>query len=216
MMVKQKQDIEFNIYRIIGPLRTFRFQGRRYNYFYHRYNATWMNERAVEVPIIWEIVRKHQGEKILEVGNVLSHYFSVNHDILDKYEKAPGVINQDVMHFQPACKYDLIVSLSCLEHVGWDESPRDSTKILHAIENLGNLLAPQGKMVVTLPLGYNLEMDKFLRQGKIRFSKQYYLKRISGRSNRWKEVDWEDICDAKYNHPFLGANGVVVGIIEEE
>jgi hypothetical protein len=47
-------------------------------------------------------VNKYVGRNVLEVGNVLSHYFPVHHDVLDKYEKAKGVINEDVVEFSPA------------------------------------------------------------------------------------------------------------------
>jgi SAM-dependent methyltransferase len=161
-------------------LRTFTFQGETYRYFYHKYNTTWRNERAVEIPIVWKIVKKYMDRNILEVGNVLSHYFSVNHDILDKYEKAKGVINQDVVNFSTAKKYDLIVCISTLEHVGWDETPREHMKILHAIENLKKLLAPKGKIVITLPLGYNPELDKLLKNGKIHFTKRFCMRRNFG------------------------------------
>src|SRR5262245_37084813 len=50
------------------------FQSRRYPYFVHGYNSTWCNERAVEIPIVWaEVCARHPG-RVLEVGNVLSHY----------------------------------------------------------------------------------------------------------------------------------------------
>jgi len=94
------------------------------------------NERAVEIPIIWHIVRENKGKRILEAGNVLSHYFRVDHDIVDKYERAEDVINEDVVNFQPSKKYDLIVSISTLGHVGWDENPKEPSKILKAIEHL--------------------------------------------------------------------------------
>ncbi|GAH93498.1 unnamed protein product, partial [marine sediment metagenome] len=142
---------------------TFTFREQIYNYFYHRYNSTWGNERAIEVPVVWDIVKKYKGKHILEVGNVLSHYFPTQHTILDKYEKASGVINLDVVDFQPAEKYDLIVSISTLEHVGWDEKPREPRKILRALENLKRCSALGGQIVVTLPLGYNREIDKLLR-----------------------------------------------------
>jgi len=200
-------------YKILKSSRTFTFQGEVYNYFYHGYNATWRNERAVEVPIIWEIVEKNHGKRVLEVGNVLSHYFSVGHDILDKYEKANGLINKDVVDFQPSKKYDLIASISTLEHVGWDENSGNSKKILQAIENLENLLAPKGRMVITLPLGYNLNLDNLLREGKIIFTKRYCLKRIS-KDNKWIEVDCKDVQNARYNNPFPAANGLVIGVIE--
>lgn len=205
-------------YKLFKPPRIFTLKGKTYNYFYHRYNTTWRNERAVEVPIIWDMVArsKSQGMHILEVGNVLSHYFSIQHDVLDRYDKARCVINQDVVDFQPSKKYDLIVSISTLEHVGWDEEPRDPEKILRALENLKtNCLTAGGKLVVTLPLGYNTEMDRLLREGKIHFMKQCYLKRVSA-DNKWIEVDWDDVKEAKRNSPFPAANGLVIGITEIE
>ena len=63
-------------------------------------------------------------KNIFEVGSVLSHYFPINHDVLDKYEKGHGVINQDVVDFKPHNKYDLIVSISTLEHVGFDDNTK--------------------------------------------------------------------------------------------
>ena len=86
-----------------------------------------------------EMVRKYKGKNILEVGNVLSH-----HDMLDKYEMAKGVTNADVVHSTSEKKYDLIISISTLEHVGWDEKPRDDTKILLAIENMRALISSHG------------------------------------------------------------------------
>jgi hypothetical protein len=135
----------------------FIFQGKVYHYFYHPYNCTYRNERAVEIPICWEIVKdaRNKGQKILEVGNVLSHYFHVDHDIVDKYEKAIGIINEDVCNFKSSKKYYLIISISTLEHVGFDEEPRDPCKVLRAIENLKSLLAVGGKMVATFPVGYS-------------------------------------------------------------
>jgi len=173
-----------------------------------------MNERAAEVPIIWEFIKKYKGKSVLEVGNVLSHYFSVKHDILDYYEKAPRVINQDVVDFSPNKKYDLIVSISTLEHIGFNEKPKEPKKILQAIKNLKSLLSKKGKIAVTLPLGFNPEMDKFLREGKMEFSKIYCLKRIS-KENEWVETNWEEIKNSKYNFPFHGANGLIVGVAEK-
>ena len=58
-----------------------------------------------------------------------------------------------------------IVSISTIEHVGWDETPRDPKKIPLALENLTTrCLAPDGEIVVTLPLGYNTYLDKLLKE----------------------------------------------------
>jgi hypothetical protein len=204
----------FIYYKLFKPRnKTFLFQGHEYPYFYSFINTTWINERCIEIPIVMEIVKDYRGKKILEIGNVLSRYFSFEHLIVDKYEIANGVINEDVVDFKPKEKYDLIISISTLEHIGWDEKPRDDMKIPHAIENLKNLLRSNGgMMIVTFPLGQNSVLDKLLKDKVIQFTKLYYLKRISKR-NEWKEVSWEDVQDAEYGTPFPFANALVIGII---
>jgi hypothetical protein len=206
--------LHFVYRRKIRRHNTFSALGKTYRYF-DTYK-TWLGERAVEIPVVMEMVKKHQGTNILEIGNVLAHHVQFHHDIVDKYEIAKGVINKDIVDFKSEKKYDLIVSISTLEHVGWDEKPRNNMKILHAIENLKTLVTPRGgTIIITVPLGYNFTLDKLLKDGDIRFSKQCYLMRISI-GNEWKEVLWEDIQDAKYNAPFPFANGLLVGIIAVE
>jgi len=200
-------------HRIFRSRAGFVFQGRTYRYFYHRYGRTWRNERTVEVPIVWDIVNRIGGKSILEIGNVLPNYFSFEHDVVDKYEKARGVTNCDVVDFHPPKKYDLIVSISTLEHVGWDEDPREPEKVLRAISNLRNLLSAEGRIVFTVPIGQNPELDRFINEGKIQLTGKFYLKRISA-SNKWKQVDSKEARDAAYNRPFPKANAVVVGVIE--
>lgn len=194
--------------------RNFSLHGKNYPYFIHRYNPTWRNERTVEIPIIWEMVKQQRENRILEVGNVLSHYFPVNHDILDKYEKAEGVINNDVVDYMSSEKYDLIVSISTLEHVGFDEEKKEPEKILHAVDNLKKCLSDNGKIAVTLPLGYNPELDRFLDGKKLGFTEQYFMKRIS-EDNDWIETTWDDVKNSKYGSPFPFANAIVIGIIEK-
>ena len=190
---------------------TILIQGKTYHYFDTA--KTWLGERAVEIPIIMDKVREYQGKNILEIGNVLSHHVRFQHDILDKYEKSKGVINDDVINFKSEKKYDLIVSISTLEHVGWDENPRDDTKIPRAIENLKTLIGPNGGLIIiTLPIGYNPVLDQLLKDGALNFSEQYNLIRIS-KGNEWEESTWEDVRIAKYNSPLPFANGLIIGII---
>ena len=143
---------------------------------------------------------------------ILSHYFPISHDVLDKYEKSEGVINQDVVDFRPSQKYDLIVSISTLEHIGWDEEPKEPEKILLAIDRLKECLAPEGRMIVTLPLGYNPKMDQLLSEGKIKFTNQYFLKRVSN-DNNWQEADKNEVLGIAYNYFNMTANGLVIGVI---
>lgn len=206
-------------YKRFKSSRTFTFQGRNYKYFYHRLNTTWRNERAVEIPIIWEMMREYQEERILEIGNVLSRYFHIRHDVLNKYEKGENVINQDVFDFQLYKEYDLIVSISTLEHVDWYwyDNPRNYSekRILLVIKNLIDVLALRGKLVVTLPVDYNFRLDNLIKEGEIKFTNRYCLKRVSA-DNEWIEASWEGIQNTKYGKPFPGANALIIGIIEKK
>ncbi|MFH1663494.1 MAG: hypothetical protein ABH986_01640 [archaeon] len=200
----------------------FYFNGKKYTYFAERKDKmTWRNERAVELPLMWSEVQKFKGKRILEIGNVLSHYFSFEHDIVDKFEKGKGVINQDVVDFKPKKKYDLIVSISTLEHVGcgrfkdWDEFPKEPKKVLRAVENLkNNCLAEGGKMIVSMPVNYNVDMDKMIEKNEIPFTEKFWLKRISW-LNDWKEADWNSVKDAEFDSPYSFANALLIGIIRK-
>jgi hypothetical protein len=200
------------VYYIKSYKKTFVFRGHEYRYFHHYYNTTWYNERAVEIPIIVEMVERHLGREILEVGNVLSHYVKIDHDVIDKFEPGAHITNKDVVDFKSSKSYDLIISISTLEHIGWDETPRDDTKIIRALDNLKNLLSKNGIMVITLPVGYNVTLDKLLKMRVIQFDDQYYLKRIS-RRNEWMEACL-DLDSVQYGRPFPGANGLLIGIIK--
>jgi hypothetical protein len=203
----------FPLWRLAFMLfpRTCTFRGERYPYFLHGYNVTWCNERAVEIPIVWAEVSRGDGRRVLEVGNVLSHYFAVTHDVIDKFERAPGVRNEDAVSFRAGRPYDLIVSISTLEHVGWDDEPRDPGKIERALANLCAQLAPGGRLVATLPVGYNPHLDALLAGG-CPFSRCYYLKRLG--LTAWREADWPEVAGSAYDDPWPGARGLVIGVVE--
>lgn len=207
---------------MIAKLWHFTFNERTYRYFYHPYGRTWENERAVEVPIIWREIKKHEAQRILEVGNVLSHYYPVQHDVVDKYEKAPGVTNVDIRNFDTSKDYDLIASISTIEHVAYDdlslkerenidsESLEEAVRV--AIENLKRHVSNGGKIVITVPLGYNPAFDRLLKEENI-FSNIRYLKRIS-KNNIWREANNSEIHNVRYDWPFIRGNGVAVCVYQ--
>ena len=193
-----------------GP-QTFEYARQTHRYCFHHYSLD--NERVVEVALARDFLQGQTGD-ILEVGNVLSHYLNFSHDVVDKYEVAPGVLNEDVVDYSPGKKYAGIILISTLEHVGWDEQPRDPQKIGQAIRHLKSLLAPGGWMLVTMPLGYNPNVDEMLRNGATGFPETGYLLRISA-DNRWREATWAEVREAKYAAPFPCANAVFVGIYRQ-
>lgn len=204
----------FPLWRIVQRLfpRGFVFQAARYEYFLHPYNLTWSNERAVEIPIAWAAVQARRDGRVLEVGNVLSHYFDAGHEVLDKFERGPRVRNDDVAAFRAGRPYDLIVSISTLEHVGWDEEPRDPGKVVRAVANLRAQLAPGGLLLVTLPLGYNPYLDEMVAAGTLPFDRCHYLRRLGLAT--WCEADWPAVAGSAYGEGWPGTRGLVIGVCE--
>ncbi len=209
------------LFYFISKLRRFTFDKRTYRYFYNSYGSTWANERAIEVPIIWREAKKYEAQRILEIGNVLSHYYPVHHDIVDKFEKAPGVTNVDVREYDTSKDYDLIVSISTIEHVAYDELTRKAQESIEfepleepvrialcvAIENLKSHLSQGGEIVITVPLGYNPALDRLLKEDKI-FTTIRYLKRISN-NNLWREAYDTEIQNVRYDDSYFAHANVL-------
>jgi hypothetical protein len=171
---------------------------------------TWACERSVEVPIAKWYLDQSPADKVLEVGNVLSHYFPVTHDVLDKFERGPGIINEDIVDFVPKKPYRLIISISTFEHIGFDDEDTEPSdkKIRSAIAACRKQLEPGGTLVITVPLGYNPSLDIMIRKGELKSSKEFYLKR-TGRLN-WESVPKDDAIGCSYMSPFPYANGILV------
>ena len=198
----------------------FSFNNTEYEYHIALHNTTFLNERAVEIPIILDYIKEFENKEILEVGNVISYYTKVEYDILDKYERGRGVINQDIVDYQPQKRYDLIISISTFEHIGYDEVSRygknketrvKKRMLLDAIENTKHLLKPNGTFVFTAPLGFNDYLDSQLIGNRLELTETHFLKRISA-SNKWIQVEQEDMIGIKYNDPYPWANGLLIGI----
>jgi SAM-dependent methyltransferase len=204
----------FPLWRLAFKLlpRRFAYRGEQFAYFLHDYNVTWCNERAVEIPIIRSELERRRGRRVLEVGNVLAHYFAVDHEVVDKFEIGASIRNEDVATFQAERPYDLIVSISTLEHIGWDEEPQDPAKIARAIANLSAQLTPGGRLVATLPLGYNPGMDAQLARGALPFSRCDYLKRDGMLS--WSQAGEEVVAGSAYAERWPGASALVIGVVE--
>ena len=85
---------------------------------------------------------------------------------MDKYERAAGVRNVDVLDLPPEPAYDLIVSVSTLEHVGRDETAaRARARACARSSTCARLLRPGGTLFATVPVGYNPALDAALAGG---------------------------------------------------
>ncbi len=192
------------------PKRTFEFRGNSLPCFYHRYNVTWAGERAVEVPIANWYLKQFPASDVLEVGNVLSHYFPVSHDILDKFEKGKGIVNEDIVDFTPPKQYGLVLSISTFEHIGFDDEASEPSgqKIRKAVSSCLQHLRADGRLVLTVPLNYNPDLDRMIQDGGLKASAEFYLRRV-------QPLTWESSTQAEafkhgYGTPFPYANAILV------
>lgn len=149
---------------------------------------TWRNERAVEIAIGQEFVA-HQHGHGMEFGNVLAHYGAAGGAVvIDKYEESPNVTNVDIVDYEPTQPFDYIVSISTLEHVGWDEKPRDPAKVYAAFEHLVSMLAPGGTLLLTVPTGHHPMLDEAILGGRWEPTRQATLVRHDRKRNLWRQT----------------------------
>lgn len=190
---------------------TFDYHGERLEAFFHPYNRTWLGERTLEVAIARSfLARQPEGATGLEVGNVLAHYGPVTHRVVDKYEVGPGVENLDVVDID-ARGLDFVVALSTLEHVGWDEPVRDPDKVGVAVETLLATLRPGGRMLLSLPLGYNPGVDVLVVQGRLGAHTEVVY--VRDRRDRWSPRPLASLAseDFRYEHHLHSAHAIWVG-----
>lgn len=207
------EPLQYLAFSVLHSGRRFSFAGKEYPYFIRRHNTTFRNERAVEIPICLDRVERNQGRDILEVGNVMSHYVPRDWTVVDKYEEGPGIVNADIVEHRPDRRYDLVISISTLEHVGKDEDDQDPGKASRAIAHIADrYLKPGGTFLFTVPIGYNHPMDADLFGGAVRLSEKRYLLRVSA-DNVWREAAADEVRDARYGEPFENANALFVGVV---
>jgi len=134
------------------------------------YSTAGMSERVVEIP--WALSRLLDGRRVLDVGpalaipEYLAHLTSAGipelHgvDLLDK--PVPGMImaQADVREMPYGnASFDRISCISTLEHIGRDihewqiAGGQESDGDLKALTELRRVLAPDGRLLVTVPFG---------------------------------------------------------------
>lgn len=189
--------------------RTFKYHGVELPYVRAMYNRTWATERCIEVAIARKELAEAEGKAILEVGNVLWHYGDRGQTVVDKYEVAEGVRNIDIVDLGDDETFDLILSISTMEHVGWDETPREPEKFLAAYKRLVAALNPGGKLVVTVPVEWNEWLDAALANDEIPADHIDWYER-TGLYCSWRESDKATTLAKHYGKPHGNANGLVV------
>jgi hypothetical protein len=194
----------------VKPREHVEFLGERIPLRYDVTGFAWRSERTVELAIGAQALAAHPPQDVLEVGNVMSGYGHAGHHVVDKYERRAGVLNEDIVGFDPGRRYGLVLSFSTLEHVGRDEEPRDPDKAARALESVSNLVASDGALLVSIPVDYHRELEGAFVPGEI-FDSVVLLVRCS-RLHHWEPRDLGELPQIHYDTPYPFANGLLVGV----
>jgi hypothetical protein len=166
----------------------------------------WRSERGLEIALAKRAIDQFEPQKVLEVGNVLFHSGIIGHQVVDKYEVGPGVQNIDILEFEKQEPIDCLVSISTLEHVGWDEEPRDSDKARLALSHISDL---SPNLLITIPVGHHLIFEDDFINGPF---DAVYLAVKTSRSGRWERRPLEERKQITYGLPFGYGNGILIGV----
>ena len=176
----------------------FQYNGNTYSYVDHPSNQTRVNERRVELPIAFDFLKRMEGKRILEVGNVTHHYNrAYTHDVLDLYEKVPwlDIINEDILTWNPSEPYEAVLSISTLEH---------TADPLSAIDRV---LSFAPNVLITVPYGYG---DGWIERVPTYPGVDMFYMQRQDQENQWKQVSPHDVQGTRYNTPFPFANALLI------
>jgi hypothetical protein len=167
---------------------------------------TWRTERCLEIALGSRALQSRRREDVLEVGNVLPLAGIAGQTVVDKYEEGPGVLNVDIIDFNPGRTYELVVSISTLEHVGRDEVPQNLDKASAALERVAQL---GGELLVTIPVGVHPRLESAFLDGP--FDEVALLVK-TGRLARWEQRPIAEHSRIRYGSPYACGNGILVGM----
>jgi hypothetical protein len=171
---------------------TFMYWGEELPYFWHLYNLTMFNERAVELAIARQWLPESAWRLNpcgLEVGNVMGHYWPMRHMVFDLHEEPAWyqshqkVVSVDILELSKVEHpwFPWVVSISTIEHT---EDPIKALAVLHG------LVAPGGSLLVTFPMGVSGMLDQLVLGGAPNFDRMCTIARTE---DGWAQTEWPEI-----------------------
>lgn len=180
----------------------FKLQSKAYAYWH---KGGWAKtERVVELPLAFEALAVAQS--VLEVGNVTrQHDPSLEHLVIDlneKHDDWENYQNADVLTYEPETDFDLVLSISTLEH---------TFDIVTAIRRV---LSWAPNVIITIPLGYNSPGGT--RTDDAVFEHKYdadvsFLCRTKDDPDEWFEISEDEARRVGFDGFRYGHSGIPVG-----
>lgn len=190
---------------VAAPRRSIQVLGTRIPLHYDFRRWTWRTERCVELALGEHVLAGRDPARVLELGNVLPLAGLTGHVVVDKYETGKDVVNVDILDYSPDQRFDLGISISTLEHVGFDEHPQELDKAAKALARFAEMAED---LLVTIPVGYHTRLEEAFLAGP--FDRIELLIK-TGRRARWEPRPLEQRRQIRYAWPYANANGILVG-----
>jgi hypothetical protein len=192
----------------------FTFDGKEYLHFVHQTNCGWppyrMTERSVEMALADAWLSRHESDRdVMEIGAVTPYYWPARiADVVDPTDQHSGVSIRKSM-FDISFYGKKILSISTFEHIGTGEYSLESKPDASALA-VRKLLLEAQSFLVTIPTGYNRNLDRFIADNWKAFEGVSVgcLRRSAGaRDNAWHQVSIDELRDVPYTK---AANGLIV------
>jgi len=184
---------------------TFSFNGQYYPYYIHPHNSTATNERKVEIAIAKAFLGDTNPKDILEVGCVLPYYGHEGHLVLDPHDPHPAATHITYEDYDFGdMTFEKAIAISTYEHFGTgDYGKARPVDVLEQINSLNYLAA---EWLITIPVGYNLELDRqLLYCHNDMFEEVCFMTRVS--KDYWSQ-SYE--YRGRYNYPYPYGNTILI------
>ena len=182
------------------------------DYFRHTYNQTCFTEREIEIAIGLKWLNENCLD-VIEIGAVMPYYTDVSHEVIDPYDEKATIM--DFME-----NHDLtlmnVISISTVEHIGMTDYVEQEVVTRHitdeeaAINALKQILNQADNCLVSIPIGYNPCLDKWLKENLEKLNCFGYEKILMrGEGSLWNYYEEVQNIDKQYGSPFPYGNFVL-------
>jgi len=176
-------------------------------YFDHPYNKTITNERAVEIVLGLRYIDLTRGD-LVEIGAVTPYYVNSNHEIVDPSDRM--ATTKEFAENYDNYNDKNVLSISTIEHMGMADRFSGPEKIKNetlAFDVLNKIYKESKSCFITWPIGYNLELDKKVKENLNKFNYFFYVKR--NQNPLWELINDEEGFNFNYSSPFKYGNSII-------
>ena len=163
--------------------------------------------------MIQALVDDQPPDRVLEVGNVLSHYRDQRHLIIGSLRTGTRRPEPRRLELDGLGRFALIVAISTLEHVGLDERTARSGQVGARRTRAARVAGPGWTAGADGAGGYNRQFDAAIRCGGLPIANLAALRREAG-SDTWVQVEPEAAFAAPYDFLLYRARAVVFARLE--